>query len=88
MVEVEDDVLLEEETDLEKNLFIFNDDVNTFEHVIECLMRICKHTAEQAEQCAYIIHYRGKCAVKGGSFEKLKPYQEALCDEKLDARIL
>ena len=90
LVEEDVDVLLEEDeqTDFEKRLYVFNDDVNTFEHVIECLMRICKHTLEQAEQCAHIVHYNGKCAVKDGSFKELKPYQEALVDEKIDARIL
>lgn len=70
------------------DLIVFNDDFNTFAHVIETLVRVCKHTAEQAEQCTMIIHYRGKCAVKSGSFEFLKPMREAICEAGIDARIL
>ncbi|MBY0433450.1 MAG: ATP-dependent Clp protease adaptor ClpS, partial [Cyclobacteriaceae bacterium] len=54
--------LLEEEIDV-KDLVVFNDDFNTFEHVINTLIRVCKHTPEQAEQCTMLIHYKGKCAV-------------------------
>lgn len=76
-----------ETTDL-MDLVIFNDDVNTFDHVIQTLMKICKHTAEQAEQCSLIIHYRGKCTVKNGDFEFLRPMRNAICDAGIDARIL
>ncbi len=71
----------------EKRLILFNDDVNTFDHVIECLVDICDHKLEQAEQCAYIVHYKGKCDVKRGSFDKLKPKCEALLDRGLSAQI-
>jgi ATP-dependent Clp protease adaptor protein ClpS len=74
-------------TDL-MDLVVFNDDVNTFEHVIETLIRVCKHTAEQAEQCTLIIHYKGKCAVKSGTFDFLRPLREAICEAGIDARIL
>ena len=70
------------------DLVVFNDDFNTFAHVIETLMRVCKHSPEQAEQCTWIIHYRGKCAVKTGSFEFLRPLREAICEVGIDARIL
>jgi ATP-dependent Clp protease adaptor protein ClpS len=76
-----------ETTDL-MDLVVFNDDVNTFEHVINTLIKVCKHTTEQAEQCTYLIHYRGKCAVKSGSFDFLKPMREAICEAGIDARIL
>jgi ATP-dependent Clp protease adaptor protein ClpS len=76
-----------ETTDL-MDLVIFNDDVNTFDHVIQTLMKVCKHTAEQAEQCSLIIHYRGKCTVKNGDFEFLRPMRDAICDAGIDARIL
>jgi ATP-dependent Clp protease adaptor protein ClpS len=76
-----------ETTDL-MDLVIFNDDVNTFDHVINTLMKVCKHTAEQAEQCALIIHHRGKCTVKNGDFEFLRPMRDAICDAGIDARIL
>lgn len=70
------------------DLVVFNDDVNTFAHVIETLIRVCRHSSEQAEQCTMIIHYKGKCAVKKGSFDFLKPMREAICEVGIDARIL
>src|SRR6266496_2888093 len=59
------------------SLIVWNDDVNTFDWVIETLVEVCGHSEEQAEQCAYIVHFQGKCAVKNGSYEELKP----LCDK-------
>jgi len=70
-----------------KNLIVFNDDYNTFDHVINTLVKICKHTLEQAEQCTWLIHYRGKCIVKTGNFKKLKPMRDGICDAGIDARI-
>jgi ATP-dependent Clp protease adaptor protein ClpS len=70
------------------DLIVFNDDFNTFEHVIETLIKVCRHTAEQAEQCTWIIHYKGKCTVKTGSFDFLKPMKEAICDAGIDAKIV
>lgn len=61
-------------TELDKKLILFNDDINTFEHVIDCLVSICDHTEIQAEQCALITHYTGKCEIKKGSYKSLKPY--------------
>ena len=69
------------------NLVVWNDEVNTFEWVIETLMEVCGHTAEQAEQCAYIIHYQGKYAVKNGSYEDLKPECDAITDRGIGATI-
>jgi ATP-dependent Clp protease adaptor protein ClpS len=84
----ETDVLeVVEDTDL-KDLVVFNDDFNTFEHVIATLIRVCKHTPEQAEQCTLLIHYKGKCAVRKGAEEVLKPMCEAICEVGIDARIL
>ena len=76
-----------ETTDL-MDLIVFNDDVNTFDHVIATLIRVCHHTPEQAEQCTFLIHYKGKCAVKSGSLEFLRPFREAICEAGIDARIL
>jgi ATP-dependent Clp protease adaptor protein ClpS len=76
-----------ETTDL-MELVVFNDDVNTFDHVINTLIRVCKHTPEQAEQCTLLIHYKGKCAVKSGTFDFLRPLREAICEAGIDARIL
>lgn len=76
-----------ETTDL-MDLVVFNDDVNTFDHVTRTLIKVCKHTAEQAEQCTLIIHYNGKCQVKNGTLEFLRPMREAICEAGIDARIL
>jgi ATP-dependent Clp protease adaptor protein ClpS len=76
-----------ETTDV-KNLVVFNDDINTFDHVINTLIRVCKHSQEQAEQCTWIIHYKGKCTVKTGSFDDLRPMKDAICEAGIDARIV
>lgn len=69
------------------HLIVWNDEVNTFEWVIETLMEICKHSYEQAEQCAYIIHFKGKYAVKHGSYEDLKPMCDAITDRGIGATL-
>ena len=69
------------------DLVLFNDDVNTFDFVIECLMDICGHEYVQAEQCATLVHYKGKCGVKRGSFDELKPKCEALLEKGLSVTI-
>lgn len=69
------------------SLIVWNDEVNTFEHVIETLMEVCGHSAEQAEQCAYIIHFQGKYAVKNGTFDELKPQCDAITDRGIGATI-
>lgn len=74
-------------TERKRNLILFNDDVNTFDFVIECLVEICSHQPEQAEQCAYIIHFKGKCAVKEGSSEVLQPMCKELNRRGLTAEI-
>ena len=82
------DVLEAVETTDVKDLVVFNDDINTFDHVINTLIRICKHTPEQAEQCTWLIHYKGKCAVKTGSLTELKPMKDGICEAGIDARII
>ena len=78
-----------EQLSVESNsLIVYNDDYNTFDHVIDTLIKVCKHSIEQAEQCTYLIHYKGKCAVKMGSKEDLKPMSEAICEAGIDARIV
>jgi ATP-dependent Clp protease adaptor protein ClpS len=72
----------------EYEIILHNDDVNTFDHVINCLIRYCDHTLEQAEQCAYIVHYRGKCTVKTGSFEDLEPRCSSLLKADLSAELV
>ncbi|MGE0587789.1 MAG: ATP-dependent Clp protease adaptor ClpS [Cyclobacteriaceae bacterium] len=82
------DVLESVETTDIKDLVVFNDDFNTFEHVIQTLINVCNHSPQQAEQCTWIIHYRGKCTVKTGSFEELQPQRQAICERGIDAKIL
>ena len=81
--EAEQDVLEDEL----HNLIVWNDEVNTFDWVIESLVDVCEHSPEQAEQCALIIHHRGKYGVKKGSFEFLRPQAEALIDRGIQATI-
>jgi ATP-dependent Clp protease adaptor protein ClpS len=69
------------------NLIVWNDNVNTFDWVIETLIEVCGHTEEQAEQCAYIIHFQGKYAVKQGDYETLNPMREAIIDRGINATI-
>lgn len=69
------------------NLIVWNDDVNTFDWVIESLVDVCRHDTIQAEQCALIIHHKGKCGVKRGTFEDLRPQAEALIDRNIQATI-
>ncbi len=68
-------------------IVLYNDDVNTFDHVIDCLMKYCKHNAQQAEQCALLVHTKGKCVVKSGDYSTLQPLCEALCENGLSAQI-
>ncbi len=70
------------------NLIVFNDEVNTFEYVIDTLMEVCEHTPEQAEQCTLLIHYKGKCTVKNGSWEELVPMRNEICRRGLSAEVL
>ena len=83
-----EEVLLEEAASFNNEIVLYNDDVNTFEHVTQVLMKVCEHTHEQAEQCTLIIHYKGKCAVKKGTRPELKPLCEAILDEGIQAAIL
>ena len=72
----------------EKNaLILYNDDHNFFDFVIESLINVCDHTEEQAEQCAMIVHFKGKCDVKKGEYETLNPMCEALTQRGLSATI-
>jgi ATP-dependent Clp protease adaptor protein ClpS len=70
-----------------KELILHNDDVNTFDYVIEMLVEVCGHDSTQAEQCVLIAHYNGKCGVKSGTFKELKPPYENLRDRKLTVSI-
>ena len=69
------------------NIVLYNDDVNTFDWVIESLIELCDHSPEQAEQCALLVHYKGKCNVKSGSYNELRPICEALLDRGLSVKL-
>jgi ATP-dependent Clp protease adaptor protein ClpS len=85
---------IQEETDVaekeanEHQIVLFNDDVNTFDHVVETLIYVCGHTLEQAEQCSIIVHYKGKCTVKTGSYKDLEPRCSKLLQADLSAEII
>jgi ATP-dependent Clp protease adaptor protein ClpS len=83
----EEDVLLLEDDIEESKVVLYNDDVNSFDWVIECLVEICEHDYLQAEQCAILVHFKGKAIVKSGSQEKMKSICQALCDRELSAII-
>jgi len=86
-VEFEEKVSVDSKTDGGKNLIIYNDDINTFDHVIDSLVKVCKHEVIQAEQCTWIIHYNVKCAVKEGTMKGLLPMRRALNERGIDAKI-
>lgn len=69
-------------------IILYNDDVNTFDHVINTLIEVCEHTPEQAEQCSLIVHYKGKCSVKHGSYDELEPKCIRLLAAGLSAEIV
>ncbi|MEP7267122.1 MAG: ATP-dependent Clp protease adaptor ClpS [Saprospiraceae bacterium] len=86
----DEDVLLDESyynIDDHSMLVVYNDDVNTFDWVIQCLMEVCEHTFEQSEQLSLLIHFKGKATVKTAPFESLKPLKDALVDRGLSAVI-
>ena len=75
------------ETSKNRFLILHNDDVHTFDYVIDALIDICEHDTLQAEQCTMIIHFKGKCSIKGGSFDQLKPMKEKFITKELNATI-
>jgi ATP-dependent Clp protease adaptor protein ClpS len=85
---VRERVSVKESISLDNEIVVYNDDVNTFDHVIETLIRVCNHTPEQAEQCSLIVHYNGKCTVKTGPYDKLKPQCTQLLQAGLNAEII
>ncbi|MFD1614354.1 ATP-dependent Clp protease adaptor ClpS [Gelatiniphilus marinus] len=85
---ISEELLLEEKISTQNEIVLFNDDVNTFDHVIETLIYACDHTSEQAEQCALLVHYKGKCTVKTGLYDDLKPRCSMLLEAGLSAEIV
>ena len=89
-IEIEEKELVDESINGEevRDLMVYNDDFNTFDHVIHTLIKVCRHEAHQAEQCAYLIHYKGKCSVKKGAYEELKPMREEISSAGIKASIV
>lgn len=85
---IEEDVSVVEKEKNLNEIVLYNDDVNTFDHVINTLIFACEHTPEQAEQCSIIVHYKGKCTVKTGDFHDLKPRCSMLLEAGLSAEIV
>ena len=83
-----EELLLKEDLSTQNEIVLFNDDVNTFDHVIDTLVYACEHTPEQAEQCALLVHYKGKCTVKTGIYDDLEPRCSLLLDAGLSAEIV
>ncbi|WP_375236237.1 ATP-dependent Clp protease adaptor ClpS [Winogradskyella sp.] len=83
-----EELLLAEKVVKQNEIVLFNDDVNTFDHVIDTLIYACDHVPEQAEQCAILVHYKGKCTVKTGSYDDLKPRCSMLLQAGLNAEIV
>ena len=86
--ETEQEALLAVEEAPLYSLVVFNDDVNTFDHVINALVQVCNHTPEQAEQCTFLIHYKGKCSVKLGDFDQLAAMRNDICHRGISAEVL
>ena len=85
---ISEKTILDEKVVKQNEIVLFNDDVNTFDHVIDTLVYACEHTPEQAEQCAIIVHYKGKCTVKTGSYDDLEPRCTMLLQAGLSAEIV
>ncbi|MCH2230057.1 MAG: ATP-dependent Clp protease adaptor ClpS [Crocinitomicaceae bacterium] len=83
---IEEEVIVKEID--QKGLVVINDDFNSFDHVIESLIKVVKHTPIQAEQCTWLVHYKGKCHVKSGSYSELEPMCTALLDRGITAEIV
>lgn len=86
--EAEEEVLVLDNSSEQHRIVLYNDDFNTFDFVIESLINICGHSPEQAEQCTFLVHYKGKCTVKTGGYELLKPMHEKLISRSLTAELL
>ena len=85
---IQEDFDVAEKEASKHEIVLFNDDIHTFDYVIESLIEICEHTPEQAEQCTFLVHYKGKCGVKTGEYEELKPRCTRLLQRGLSAEIM
>jgi len=83
-----EDLLVSKKEKSLNEIVLYNDDVNTFDHVIDTLISACDHTPEQAEQCSLIVHYKGQCTVKTGEYKDLEPRCTVLLNAGLSAEIV
>ena len=83
----DEDLVLDKLLNSNNSILLYNDEVNTFDHVIDSLCKYCDHDSVQAEQCAWIVHNNGKCLVKSGAYDELLPICNALKDNGLSAQI-
>ena len=84
----QEDILTDEKKSYLSQIILYNDNINTFDHVIETLINVCDHSPTQAEQCTLIVHYKGKCSVKSGTLFDLKPMLNKLISANLTAEII
>ena len=85
---IQEDVAILEQEVFQHEIVLHNDDVNTFDHVIDSLVAVCDHSFEQAEQCATLVHYKGKCTVMSGELKKLEPRCSKLLQLGLSAELV
>lgn len=85
---IQEEIAILEQEVHQHEIVLHNDDVNTFDHVIHSLVTVCDHTTEQAEQCATLVHYKGKCTVKSGEYKDLEPRCSKLLQLGLSAELV
>ncbi|MCK0125805.1 ATP-dependent Clp protease adaptor ClpS [Gelidibacter salicanalis] len=85
---IQEDLLVDTQEDKLNEIVLYNDEVNTFDYVIDTLIYACDHTPEQAEQCSILVHYKGQCTVKTGSYDDLEPRCSKLLQAGLSAEIV
>jgi ATP-dependent Clp protease adaptor protein ClpS len=85
---IQEDFDVKEQEVNQHEIVLFNDDIHTFDFVINSLIDVCEHTIEQAEQCTFLVHYKGKCAVKTGEYDELKLRCTRLLEMGLSAEIV
>jgi ATP-dependent Clp protease adaptor protein ClpS len=85
---IQEEVGVLEQKANEHQIVLFNDDIHSFDYVIDSLIDVCEHTIEQAEQCTYLVHFKGKCTVKTGELKELKPRCSKLLELGLSAELI
>jgi len=87
-IDIQEEIDVLELESKKHEIVLYNDDVNTFDFVIDSLVSVCNHTLEQAEQCTWLVHFKGKCSVKTGEYDDLKPRCSKLLQLGLSAEIV